>query len=59
MRNVYPSGLAERLGYKPHTFIVCTTTARDVPVFRFSRPCDFAALDQGIEVLENHLSNVC
>ncbi len=55
MQNVYPPGLAKHLGYQPHVFNVCTTVARDVPVFRFSRPWDFAALDQGIELLENHL----
>ena len=59
MQNVYPPGLAACLGYQSHVFIVCAAAARDVPVFRFSRTCDFAALDQGIEVLENHLSKVC
>jgi hypothetical protein len=57
MQNVYASRIAERLGYKPRAFIACTAAARDVPVFRFSRPWDFAALDQGTEILENHLSS--
>ena len=56
MQNVYASRLAERLGYKPHAFIACTVVARDVPVFRFSRPWDIAALGRGAEMLENHLS---
>jgi hypothetical protein len=55
MQNVYPPGLAVRLGYQPHVFMVCTAVARDVLVFRLSRPRDFAILDQGIELLENHL----
>jgi hypothetical protein len=59
LQNVYPQGLAERLGYKSHAFIACTAAARDVPVFRFSRPWDLAALDQGTKMLENHLSELC
>jgi hypothetical protein len=59
MQNVYPPGLAERLGYKPHAFIACTAAARHVPVFRFSRPWDFAALGEGTKILENHLSKSC
>jgi hypothetical protein len=56
MQNVYASRLAERLGRTPHAFLACTVAARDVPVFRFSRPWDIAALDRGAEMLENHLS---
>jgi len=59
MQNVYPPGLAERLGYKPHTFIACTAAARHVPVFRFSRPWNVATLSQGTKILEDHLSNSC
>jgi hypothetical protein len=55
MQNVYASNFAERLGYKPPAFIACAAAARNVPVFRFSRPWDFAALSQSIEVLESHL----
>jgi hypothetical protein len=55
MQNVYPPGLAERLGYQSHVLAVCATAAGDVPVFRLSRPWDLAALDQGIELLESHL----
>ncbi len=58
MQNVYPPGLADRLGYLPHVFIACTAVARDVPVFRFSRPWDFATLGQGIEILERSLIRV-
>ena len=59
MQNVYRLDLAERLGYKPHVFMVCAAAARDVPVFRFSRPLDFGALSQSIELLENHLLDIC
>ncbi len=55
MQNVYPADLAARLGYPSHVFMVCTAVARDVPVFRLSRPWDFAALDQCTELLETHL----
>jgi len=47
------------LGYKPNAFIFCAAAARDVPVFRFSRPLDFDALSQSIELLENHLLDMC
>ena len=55
MQNVYPPGLSDRLGCQSHTFAICAAVAREVSVFRLSRPWDFAALDQGIEVLESHL----
>ena len=55
IQNVYPPGLAARLGYQSHVLTVCAAVARDVPVFRLSRPRDLAALDQGIALLENHL----
>jgi hypothetical protein len=57
MRNVYRLGLAERLGCKHHAFRVCAAAARQVPVFRFSRPKDFNALGATVELLENHLRN--
>ena len=55
MQNIYRLSLAQRLGYKPNAFIFCAAAARDVPVFRFSRPLSFDALSQSIELLENHL----
>jgi hypothetical protein len=58
LQNVYPPDLAAHLGYQSHVFIVCTAVARNVPVFRFSRPWDFAALDQGIALLESHLQDI-
>ena len=59
MQNVYRLGLAEYMGYKPAAFVVCAAAARDVPVFRFSRPFGFSTLREGIECLENHLRDVC
>jgi len=58
LQNVYPPGLPARLGYQSHVFRVCTVVARDVPVFRLSRPWEFAALGQVCEMLENHLSTM-
>ena len=59
MQNTYRLSLAQHLGYKPNAFIFCAAAARDVPVFRFSRPLDFDALSQSIELLENHLLDMC
>ena len=58
MQNVYRLNLAERLGYKPPAFIACAEAARNVPVFRLSRPKHFGALEQTIDVLEDHLHQV-
>jgi hypothetical protein len=55
MQNVYPPNFAARLGYESNVFRVCAAAARDMPVFQLSRPHDFAALDQVIELLENQL----
>jgi hypothetical protein len=55
MQNVYPRSLAHHPDYQSHVFLVCAATARDVPVFRFDRPWNFASFDQGIDLLENHL----
>jgi len=58
MQNVYRLDLAERLGCKPHAFIVCAAAARNVRVFQLSRPKHFHALDETIEVLEDHLREI-
>jgi hypothetical protein len=58
MQNVYPPGLADCIGSQAYLFKVCTVVARNVPVFRLSRAWDFAALDQGIELLQNHLRDL-
>jgi hypothetical protein len=55
VQNVYQTRLAQHLGYKPRVFRACAAAARKVPVFRFSRPLDFDALSQGIEMLEDHM----
>src|SRR5262249_52053636 len=57
MQNVYRMNYAENLGYKPNAFIACVAAARNVPVFRFTRPLRFDALNQGIKVLEDHMRN--
>ena len=58
MQNIYPAGIAAHLGYQSQVFMVCAAAARSVPVFRLSRPLDFAALDQGIDLLETHLRDI-
>jgi hypothetical protein len=55
MQNVYGLGLAERMGFKPAAFALCAAVARDVPVFRFSRPLGFNVLREGMELLGDHL----
>lgn len=58
MQNVYPPRLAHCLGSQAHLFMVCTAVARKVPIFQLSRAWDFAALDRGIELLQNHLQDL-
>jgi hypothetical protein len=58
MQNVYRLGLAEYMGFKPAAFVVCAAAARDVPVFRFSRPMGFDVLDEGIGLLEDHMRDM-
>jgi hypothetical protein len=58
MQNVYRLGLAELLGYKPRAFDVCAAMAGNVKVFRFGRPWGFAALNQGLDLLENHMREI-
>jgi hypothetical protein len=55
MQNIYRLDIAERMGYKPAAFVVCAAVARDVFVFRFSRPLEFGALDETVALLEDHL----
>ena len=59
MQNVYRLGIAEYMGHKPAVFVVCATAARDIPVFRFSRSLDFDTLGERMEILENHMCDVC
>jgi hypothetical protein len=58
MQNVYRLELAERMGLKAGAFMVCAAAAREVPVFRFTRPLGFEALEATINFLEAHLANV-
>src|SRR5262249_16149381 len=55
LQNIYPPGVAFHLGYQSNVFAVCAAAARDVPVFRLSRPWDLAALDESIDLLESHM----
>jgi hypothetical protein len=55
MQNIYKLGLADQMGYKPAAFVVCATMARQIPVFRFSRPMSFDVMRKGVEVLEDHM----
>jgi hypothetical protein len=55
LQNIYRLSLAELLGYKSASFIVCGVAARDVSVFRFTRPFQFEHFEQGIDFLEKHL----
>jgi hypothetical protein len=55
MQNVYPLSFSEILGYRPQAFMACAAAAREMSVFRYSRPLSFDALDQSVELLEEHL----
>ena len=58
MQNIYRSSLAAHMGRKPAVFVVCAAAARDVPVFRFSRPLGFHALRKAVDILEDHLRDL-
>ena len=58
MQNIYRLDLAEHMGRKLDAFMVCAAAAEDVPVFRFTRSLQFAALPEAIDVLEYHLRDV-
>jgi hypothetical protein len=55
MQNIYCAPYAEVMGRKPAAFAFCAAIARQVPVFRFSRPLGFDVLCKGLDVLEDHL----
>jgi hypothetical protein len=55
MQNIFRSNLAEHMGKQATLFAVCTAAARDVPVFRFSRPLGYDMLPEALDVLEEHL----
>jgi len=58
MQNVYPPNFAAHLGYQSRVLEDCAAVARNVPVFRLSRPWDFAAFDQGTALIESHLRDL-
>jgi hypothetical protein len=59
MQNVYRLGLAEYTGYKPAAFVICAAAARDIPIYRFSRPMEFNVLPKAIAFLEDHFCEIC
>ena len=59
MQNVYRLGIAEMMDHKPAVFATCATVAREVPVFRFSRPWGFDVLHDVVALLQDHLRGIC
>jgi hypothetical protein len=57
MQNTYRLCLAQHMGYMSQVFALCAAGARDVPVFRFSRPVGFDRMNQGIDLLESHIGD--
>jgi hypothetical protein len=55
MQNIYRAAMAEHMGRKANLFVICAAAARDVPVYRFSRPLGFHALREVVNLLEEHL----
>jgi len=56
LRNTFRLYIAEDVGRKRQVFAACTHLAREVPVFRLSRPMNFASLDLVSNKLEEHLA---
>ena len=54
MQNVYRLHLAESMGRTPAIFQFCADMATRIPIFDFSRPIEFAALSEGLDLLESH-----
>jgi hypothetical protein len=59
IQNVYRLNLAEMMGYKPAAFAVSAAIAREIPIFRFSRPWGFDILRDGVTLLRDHLHDIC
>jgi hypothetical protein len=59
MQNVYRLHLAESMGRTPAIFQFCADIATRIPIFDFSRPLEFATLNESLDLLEAHfrLSN--
>ena len=58
MQNIYRVTMAERMGRKAKLFVACAAAARDVPVYRLSRPLGFQILPDVLKVLEEHLHDL-
>lgn len=59
MQNVYRMSLAEFMGRKADAFAICAAIAAQIPVFQFRRPLGFDVLREGIDILEDHLRDIC
>jgi hypothetical protein len=57
MQNVYRLGIAELLGLKDQAFMLCAAAAKNVSVFRLSRPKSLRALPELVDLLEGHIRN--
>jgi hypothetical protein len=55
MQNIYRLAIAERMGRKAKLFVACAAAARQVPVYRLSRPLGFQIVPDVLKVLEEHL----
>jgi hypothetical protein len=55
MQNIYRATMAEHMGRKANLFVTCAAAAREVAIYRFSRPLGFHALHEVVDALEEHL----
>jgi len=58
LQNVYCASSAECMHRKSDVFKFCLAIAKQVPIFRFSRPVDFQALFDGVELLVQHMHDM-
>jgi hypothetical protein len=54
MQNVYRLNYAKSMGRTPDIFQFCAEMAARIPIFDFSRPFEFAAMGEGLNLLESH-----
>ncbi|KJR46648.1 Serine kinase of the HPr protein, regulates carbohydrate metabolism [Desulfosporosinus sp. I2] len=58
MNHTYRSGFLEGLGLKFEHFKKCVAMAKCIPVFRLTRPNGVPSLDQQVDILERHHSEL-
>jgi len=58
MNHMYRAGLVEGLGLKRQHFKRCTSLAKQVQVFRLTRPESGMSLEKQADVLEQHFSDL-